>query len=176
MRRTDREITGKTELLRLLDSFDALRLGLFDAAYPYVVPVNFARDPEAPEPVLYFHAAPEGKKTGLLQKNAHVCIEADRSGGFLQTRTGITTVYESVIGYGVCEAVTDAAEKLRALRLLLRRIGSPGYDPAACASLARTAVWRITLSELTGKRNGAAFGQAEPSAAKVSPVLLTDKE
>ena len=153
MRRTDREITERDEVLRLLDSFDTVRLGLHDVVYPYTVPVNFARDPEQAEPVLYFHCAPEGKKAELLKKNGCVCVEADRSSGFLGVTNGVTTRYESVIGFGVCEEVTSEQEKIRALTLLLKRTGFGDTDAAACASLGFTAVYRITLSELTGKRN-----------------------
>lgn len=152
MRRTDRELTDKEEIVRLLDSFDTVCLAMHDVVYPYAVPVNFARDPEATDTVLYFHCAPEGKRAELLKKNPRVCIEADRSAGFTAVQKGITTRYESVIGYGVCEEVTGA-EKLRGLRLVLERTGFPDFDPASCASLDHTAVWRITLSELTGKRN-----------------------
>lgn len=152
MRRIDREITDTQAVLALLDSFTTLRLGLFDVAFPYVVPVNFVRDPESPLPTLYFHCAPEGKKAELLRKNNRVCVEADREGGFCLLRDGVTTRYESVIGFGECEAVTGA-EKLRALTLLLEKTGYPDCDAAACGSLAYTAVYRITLSELTGKRN-----------------------
>ena len=152
MRRTDREITDREEVLRLLDSFDTVRVGLHDVVFPYVVPVNFARDPEAEEPVLYFHAAPEGKKAELLKKNGYVCIEADRSSGFVGVKDGVTTRYESVIGFGVCEEI-GGEEKVRALTLLLQKTGFGEIEAAACASLGFTAVYKITLSELTGKRN-----------------------
>ena len=153
MRRSDREITDKNEVLRLLDSFSNLRLGLFDTVYPYIVPVTFARDPEQEAPVLYFHASPEGKRAELLRKCGRVCIEADRDAGFLAVGNGATTRYESVIGFGVCEEITDPAGKLRALTLLLEKTGFGEIEAAACASLGYTAVYRITLSELTGKRN-----------------------
>lgn len=152
MRRNDREMTGEKEILALLDSFDTLRLGLKDTVFPYVVPVNFVRDPEQEGTVLYFHCAPEGKKAELLRNCPYVCIECDRSAGFLAVNAGVTTRYESVIGFGECEEVTGA-EKLRALTLLLEKTGFGETDAANCASLGFTAVYRITLSELTGKRN-----------------------
>lgn len=152
MRRTDREITERKEILELLDSFDTVRIGMKDTVFPYVVPVNFVRDPDKETPVLYFHCAPEGKKTELLRQNRYVCVECDRSAGFAAVNAGVTTRYESVIGFGECEEVTGE-EKLRALRLLLERTGFGEIDAARCGSLGFTAVYRITLSELTGKRN-----------------------
>lgn len=152
MRRNDREITDREEVLQLLDSFDTLRLGLKDIVFPYVVPVNFVRDPEKEGPVLYFHCAPEGKKAELLRQNRYVCVECDRCAGFVGVKAGVTTRYESVIGFGECEEITGE-EKLRALTLLLEKTGFGEMNAAACGSLGFTAVYRITLSELTGKRN-----------------------
>lgn len=152
MRRNDREMTDREEILELLDSFDTVRVGLKDTVFPYVVPVNFVRDRKAEQPVLYFHCAPEGKKAELIKNCPYVCVECDRSAGFLAVNAGVTTRYESVIGFGVCEEVTGE-EKLRALTLLLEKTGFGEVEAAACRSLGFTAVYKITLSELTGKRN-----------------------
>ena len=45
MRRTDREITDRQELLDVMARCDVCRLALNDeSGYPYVVPLNFGMD------------------------------------------------------------------------------------------------------------------------------------
>ena len=55
---------------------------------------------------------------------------------------------------GVCREVTDDGEKIRALRLISEKY-TPGimaeFDAAVKASLARTGVYEIRLTDITGK-------------------------
>ena len=41
MRRKDREVTDTGEILKTVDKAKILHLGLFDGAYPYVVPLHY---------------------------------------------------------------------------------------------------------------------------------------
>ena len=103
---------------------------------------------------LYFHGARAGYKSQLLAKNPNVCIEGDIFHKVESTEHGITTRYESVIGFGTAE-VTEGEEKVRGLRAINAHYGFADYPVERCRGLAGTAVYRITLSSLTGKRNRA---------------------
>ena len=41
MRRHDREITDKNEILEIMDRCDVCRLAFNDGDYPYILPLNF---------------------------------------------------------------------------------------------------------------------------------------
>ena len=110
MRRADKAITDPDELHRILDEAQVIRLGLVDEGRPYVVPLNFARDGDE----IWLHCAAEGRKLRCLRADPNVCIEADR---LIQVTSGPsacgawTSHYESVIGFGAAEVVTDDDEQ-----------------------------------------------------------------
>lgn len=153
MRRKDREILDLAEIFGILTRCDTVRIGFHGGEYPYVVPVSFGAEMQGGKPVVYFHCAREGMKLELMKADARVCVEGDIFIKTEPTGHGITTRYESVIGFGKCEIVTDEAEILHGLRLLTEHYGYHDYDFANCRSLAHLFVGRIVLDEITGKRN-----------------------
>ena len=92
-------------------------------------------------------------KLDLLRANPNVCVEADIFIRVEPTDHGITTRYESVIGFGVCEIVTDPDEIVHGLRLLTEHYGYKDYSLKRCRGLEMLHVGKITLNEITGKRN-----------------------
>ena len=62
MRRKDREITDKQDILEVMKKCDVCRIALHNGDYPYIVPLNFGLQVENDMPVLYFHGVLEGKK------------------------------------------------------------------------------------------------------------------
>jgi len=151
MRRTDREVTSFTEITDILNRADTIRLGMHGDPYPYIVPLSFALEAVEGTLALYFHGARAGLKHGLLAQNPHVCVEADIFRRYEETPGGVTTRYESFIGFGKAVRV-HGEEAAKGLGLLLARCGCEGhtYDTAA---LEATAVYRIELESFTGKRN-----------------------
>jgi len=154
IRRADKEIVDRDELHRILDDAMVMRLGMLDGERPYVVPLNFAREGDD----LWFHAAKAGHKLDCLRAAPAVCVECDR---LLSLHTGPracddwTSDYESVVAFGTAEIVEDAATKLRGLRALMRKYSGRDDWEFADASVKGTAVVRIRLESLTGKRSPA---------------------
>ena len=67
MRRRDREITDKQEILEVMRKCDVCRIALHDGDYPYIVPLNFGLQVEMI--CRYFISrALEGKKYELIEK------------------------------------------------------------------------------------------------------------
>ena len=87
-----------------------------------------------------------------------MCVEADH---FLTLRTGPsacddwTSEYESVIGFGTAEFMEDADAKLHGLRAIMRKYSGRDDWEFDDASVEGTAVVRIRLDSLTGKRSPA---------------------
>jgi nitroimidazol reductase NimA-like FMN-containing flavoprotein (pyridoxamine 5'-phosphate oxidase superfamily) len=152
MFRKDREIKDKQEVMDVLLKCNTLRVGMNAGEYPYVVPVSFGAEEKDGKAVIYFHGAIKGMKIDCLKKDNNVCVEGDIFYKTEPTKTGITARFESIIGFGTAEEANEE-EKLHGLRLILDHYGYPEYPVDRCKTLKGTVVYKITLDELTGKRN-----------------------
>lgn len=151
MRKADREIKNLDEIVDVISRCDTIRLGISDQNAPYIVPVSFGYEVLEGRLAVYFHGAKAGRKAELLKTFPRVCVEADLCHGFpANEHGGYTCDYESVIGYGKIELL-DGAEAEKGVRLLLAHCG---IQAEACPqdAMAVTAVHRVILDELSGKR------------------------
>lgn len=150
MRRKDREIP-REDALRAADKCPYAVLCLIGPdGGPYGVPVNLARDGE----IVYFHSAMKGTKTDCMRRDSRVCLTC--VGDMRIAGEEYTTKYESAILKGRASEVTDKEEKVRALRTLCEKYAPEHMDKfqeTVEKSLGGTAVWRVDISEVTGKRN-----------------------
>ena len=151
MRRDDRQITDFSEVLAVLDGCRTVRLALHDSPYPYIVPLSFGWEVKDGRLLIYFHCAKEGKKLDLIARDGRVCVEADSLAGYVQTGCSITADYSSVIAFGVAERVYGE-ELVHGLELLLKHCGAEGYSAKDCAARDITAVVRVTVESITGKK------------------------
>lgn len=149
MRRKDREmsqdfaleVTGKCEWA-VLSMVDAV-------GKPYCVPLTIVCDGMT----VYFHSAHEGQKVDCLRRNSSVCLVC--VGDTFRTPDQFTTEYESAILRGAAAEVINDDEKIHALRLLCQRhtpTNMEAFNSAIAQSLSRTAVWKIQMVGITGKR------------------------
>lgn len=151
MRRSDREITDRNEILQVMERCDVCRLALNDGEYPYILPLNFGMEQAGEQIILYFHGATEGKKLDLIARDPRASFEMD-CGHILhydKERGYCTMGYQSVIGHGRLELVPDA-EKARALGLLMAHYHG-GAAPFSPAAIPRTTVLRLRVEEISGK-------------------------
>ena len=153
MRRRDREVTEMSEIMDILSRCDTIRIGIQGEAYPYVVPVSFGWEAVDGQLVLYFHCARQGLKLELLREHPQVCVEADRFLRVEETAQGITTRYESVIGFGSCTFPEEPEEIRRGLRRLTEHYGFGAYPLDRCEGMENLRLGRITIASITGKRN-----------------------
>lgn len=153
MRRKEREIKSVDEIIDVLRRCDTVRIGIQGDEYPYVVPVSFGMETKDGKAVIYFHCAKQGMKIDMLRKNPKVCVEGDIFIKVEKTEHGITTRYESVIGFGECEFVSDEEEIIHGLKLLTERYGYEDYPLERCRGLQHLYVGKIIINELYGKRN-----------------------
>ena len=151
MRKAEREIKDFGSIVELLGRCDTIRLGLNNGEYPYVVPVSFGFEVSDGRIVIYIHGAREGLKRQLIAANGKVCVEADLFNGYTGTGHGITADYASVIGFGSISPA-EGDEAVHGISLILEHCGIEGYDPASCIALKITAVDRIVLDRVTGKK------------------------
>ena len=114
MRRKDREITDFDEMMKIIAKCDTCRVAMFDETYPYIVPLNFGTDVVDNQLYLYFHGAKIGKKIDLMRSNKNVSFEMDCEHNIIlyDERMSCTMGYESVIGYGEVEFLSEEEKML----------------------------------------------------------------
>ena len=155
MRRKDREVTDFNEIIDIIHRCDVLRLGMVDNGMPYVIPLNFGFDVTDNQLTLYFHAALEGRKNNILKVNPNVCFEMDCSFELKRDEAACkwSAYFESVVGYATAEQIIDATEKKIAMDNIMQHYGFPGTPDYGPNTFARTVLFKLTVTEIAGKRN-----------------------
>ena len=151
MRLKSREINDFNEIVDVLERCNTLRIAFRGDTYPYIVPVSFGIKKNMDDISLYFHGAKEGYKIEQIQKYPMVCIEGDIFYKAEETSYGITAKYESVIGYGIIEKVEND-EIIDGLKAICAHYNYAEYPIEKCKTLPMTAVYKIKINKLTGKR------------------------
>ena len=153
MRRHDREVTDFQEILEIIHRCQVCRLALNNGAYPYLLPVNFGEEVVGGQLVLYFHGAVSGTKYRLMEADPHASFEMDCKTVLCSDRSigECTMAYESVIGQGLLQEITQKEKKLHALDVLTAHYHPEGfaYDRSI---LPQTRVWSLTVETITAKR------------------------
>ena len=151
LRRSDKALEDKAELVRILKSQKHVTLALCEDNQPYLVTMNHGYDES--EHCLYFHCAPVGKKIDLLRANPQVWGQALEDGGYLDGECD--HAYRTVQFQGRAEFVEDSAEKGRALALMIEQLET-SPEPVKARNLvpekiAGVCILRVRLGEMTGK-------------------------
>ena len=152
MRRKDREITDAEEIRRILSRARVLHLGLNDDEGPYVVPMHYGFLFENGKLTLYTHCAREGHKLLLIRRDGRAFVEIDTDESLVPGEKPCAwgARYASVMGRGRAAIVEDAAEKCRALTLLMRT--QTGKDFSITPEMAAAVtVLRIDVETYTAK-------------------------
>ncbi len=154
MRRNDREVIDKREIIEIIAKCDVCRLALMDNESPYIVPMNFGYEFINDQLSLFFHSAIAGKKIDLLKNNSLVCFEMDCSHNLIKgdIPCQYTMEYESVIGYGTVKFSTTKEEKINYLRILMNQYSDMKSYKFEESILDKILTFKIEVSSYTGKR------------------------
>jgi len=155
MRRKDREITDFNEIIKIVDACEIMRLGLADGEYPYIVPVNFAYEVVAEQLYLYIHGAMAGRKYELLRSNPRCSFEMDLPLEMvcIYEKKDVTMRYQSVMGKATAEFLEGEARQHVIDDIIMARHEETKHFEYNQATVARTAVVKLTVTELTAKAN-----------------------
>ena len=121
MRRKDREITDHMKIADIINRCTCCRIGFNDDGEVYIVPLNFGYTCSEGRYTFYFHGAAEGRKIELIQNSPDVGFEMDNGYALKESdiACGCSARFQSVIGNGVMEIVTQPEEKRKGLCLLM---------------------------------------------------------
>ena len=158
MRRKDREIKHLDDVFSVVENCSVVHVAMVDDGRPYVVALNFGFDRQGDSLILYLHSAQEGKKMDILRKNPNVYFQMDCVNEFIrETRENPCSYcwrFDSVMGSGQVEFITDEAEKRHALNRMIQHLDKTEEEfdfPAQ--KLSRTCVYRIVSDDITGKHH-----------------------
>ena len=117
MRRADREIGDVTQKMEVLRRCKVVHLAMVDGQGLYSLPLSFGFQVEGEELTLYLHSAKEGRKVDILRAGCQVGFSMVSAAALAEGKTpcSYSCHYESLVGSGWAEEVTDAEEKCRAL-------------------------------------------------------------
>jgi len=157
MRRKEKEIGDRAEIDAIIRRCQVCRLGLSDHGTPYVVPLCFGYDGQA----LFFHCAREGRKLEILKQNGRVCVEFDIVEGVEENLQGCDwdIRYQCVLAAGRASLVEGAADKERALALIMDHYAPRQTFSFPPEAVRRAAVVKIDIENLTGKQSKRLAGQ-----------------
>lgn len=160
MRRKDREVTDFNEIVKIIDECEIVRIGLADGDYPYIVPLNFGYKVIGERVFLYVHGAMAGRKYELLKKNPHCSFEMDLplKMDCIVEKKDVTMRYKCVMGKATAHFL-EKEEKQRAINdVIMARHEETKHFEYNQATVARTAVIRLDVTEMTAKVNPPAEG------------------
>lgn len=151
MRRHDREITDRNDILDIMKRASVVRLAFNSDPVPYILPLNFGLEVLGQDFILWMHGAGEGRKYDFLGQEA--AFEMDIENGYLYApaRKSCTMPYESVIGKGVFQEVTQEQEKLHGLDCLIRHAYPEGREYQKDV-VKVTRVFCLKVTDFTAKR------------------------
>ncbi len=152
MKRSEKEIADRAQIDEIIHDCEVCHLAFAANNEPYVVPVSYGYDGKH----LYIHTAKEGKKIDCIGVNPRVCFTMERNVRLVVDNSNPckwTFSYESVVGYGEIEELTDPDAKNVGLSEIVKHYSGREwiFKPH---ELSATRIWRISVNSVTGKRSG----------------------
>jgi len=152
MRRSDKEVTDPSELVKPLKEAAYVTLALCRGNEPYIATLSHGYDEDARR--IYFHCAGEGKKVDIIRANLVVWGQALIDGGY--QRGSCDHLYQTTQFRGVVSFVEGYEEKRHALETMVRRLDDAPEEiierQLKPGSVAKVLVGRIDILEMTGKK------------------------
>lgn len=151
MRKKEREITNQALLNKILTKSKICRLAIHDTPFPYIVALNYGYSNNT----LFIHCACEGKKIDLIRQNNKVAFQIELTSEIIKHKEscGWTTKYQSVVGNGEVEILSNFADKTEGLDILMQQAGKMEneYNPKY---VDRILILKVNIKEICGKQAG----------------------
>ena len=157
VKKKERQISYNKNIEEFLTEEKVIRIGFYDKANDevYIVPLNYGYIFDKDQYIFYMHGGPKGRKFELAKDEPNVGFEID---GRYELVTGDlackhSAKYQSIIGNGKIQILTDIEEKKNALEIIMKHAtGKSGfeYNPKM---LQHVGVYKLTATKLTCKAN-----------------------
>ena len=152
MRKADREIKSRNEIIEIIKRCDVCRLAFNNGEYPYIIPLNFGIEVDDKKIILYFHSALEGTKVDIMKREMKATFEMDTKHElqYYEEKGYCTMSYESVIGKRRIRILPEN-EKMEALKKLMAQYHKDKETYFNPAAIPRTLVYSLEVEEITIK-------------------------
>ncbi len=151
MLRKEKEITRREEIDAVIARCQVCYLAFCRDTTPYVIPVCFGYDGRC----LYVHTAGVGRKIDFIRHNPQVCFSMACDVRLVAASDNPCNwgfAYASVVGNGRMEELATSEDKALGLSHIVRQYAPDAPQPIPVPQ-AGLRVWRIQISDLTGKRS-----------------------
>jgi uncharacterized protein len=158
----ERGRTSRDDLYAVLDAGFLCHLGVISEGEPRVLPTAYGRRDDT----LYLHGS-TANRTMLVADGAPVCVTVTHLDGLVCARSVFhhSMNYRSAMIYGTARMLTDEAERLAALEVIVENMIPGRWDASRAPTrkeMAATAVLAVPLAEASVKiRTGPASDEPE---------------
>ncbi len=169
-------------IYKILDEGFVCHVGFTMDGQPYVIPTMFARVGDA----IYFHGSAASRMLRGLSGGLAVCVTVTLIDGLVLARSVFnhSMNYRSVVALGTATLVSEAEEKIVALRAFTEKILPGRWGDARQPNekeLKATSILRLALSEVSAKMRAGDVQDDEedyalPVWAGVLPIRLAASE
>ena len=154
LRRDDKEIIDKNEILRILKSGKYITIGLCLDEEPYVVTLSYGYEEKSN--TIYYHCASEGQKIEYIKRNPYVCATIIEDKGYVEG--DCSHRFSSLIIRGKMKIVNDKNEKVHGLDILLHHLETnPDKIRESfindAKAIEKVCILCLEISSITGKQN-----------------------
>jgi len=151
MRLKEGEITDRNIIDDIINTAQVCRLAMCKDNIPYLVPLAFGYDGKC----IFLHSAKEGQKIDFINSNNRVCVEFERNIKIQSNEESACKWafdYETAICSGRIYEIKQPEEAIKALKLVLKHYSEKEWNiPQNLLKV--TAVWKIEIDEITGKKS-----------------------
>jgi nitroimidazol reductase NimA-like FMN-containing flavoprotein (pyridoxamine 5'-phosphate oxidase superfamily) len=178
VREADRAVYDRAAAYKILDEGFICHVGFVADGQPFVIPTGYGRVGDN----LYIHGSAASRMLRRVDEGVPVCVTVTLLDGLVLARSifNHSMNYRSVVILGTAVAVTDAQEKLEALRLLSEHILPGRWAESRQPNekeIKATLVMRLPIEEFSAKvRQGPPVDDEEdyafPTWAGVIPLEM----
>lgn len=174
VREPERAVYDRAAAYEVLDEGFICHVGFSVDNQPYVIPTGYGRSGDN----LYIHGSAASRMLRNLDQGVPVCVTVTVLDGLVLARSifNHSMNYRSVVVLGTAKAVTDAAEKLEALRLLSEHILPGRWAESRLPNekeLKATMILRLPVEEFSAKvRQGPAIDDEDDYAFRTWAGVL----
>ena len=139
-------------IYRILDNDFICQVGFVYNNYPVVIPTIYGRKEDS----IYFHGASVSRMLVTMEKGVNISINVTQTDGIVLARSAFhhSLNYHSVTVFGQAELVTDANERMEALKVVSDQIIPGRWEEARLPNrkeLKATKVLKLKITEASAK-------------------------
>lgn len=155
MRRNDREVTDSVKIEEVIKQCTCCRIGFYNEGEVYIVPLNFGYEIRDNSYIFYFHGASEGRKIELIHRSPKVGFEMDTNYALNEAdiACSYSARFQSIIGNGVVNMVTEIEEKKHGLSLIMEHNTGQKEWKFKDAIFSSVAVFKLEVAQMSCKEH-----------------------